>query len=99
MKLSHAEPIVEGLTKGGFGNYINFLGIIELVSLGLFLYPKTYKIGFLLLNAYLGGAFAVELASGEPPVAAILLALIWTSVYLRNKSMFVSILPQKKTTV
>jgi hypothetical protein len=64
------------------------IGIIELVSVALFLIPKTTKLGFLLLCSYLGGAICMELASGQPPMAAIFLALIWFSVFLRDPSMF-----------
>src|SRR6266403_4004410 len=87
MKLAHAQAIVEGFVKSGLGNYITLIGIIELVSVALFLIPKTTKPGFLLLCSYLGGAICIELAGGQPPMAAIFLVLIWTSVYLRNKSM------------
>ncbi len=89
MKLSHASAIVEGFSKSGLINYITLLGVIELLAVGLFLYPKTSKIGFLLLCSYLGGAIAIELASGQPPMAAIFLSLFWIAVYLRNKLMFV----------
>lgn len=88
MKLIGAEQIVTGLTKAGLGSYILFFGVIELVSLALFVYPKTYKIGFLLLTSYLGGALSIELAGGQPPMAAILLTLIWISAYLRDKNSF-----------
>ncbi len=89
MKLSGSPEIVDGLTKGGFGPYIIMLGIIELLSVALFIYPKTYKVGFFLLCSYLGGAIAVELASGQPPVAAVFLAIVWIAVFLRDKFMFV----------
>ena len=88
MKLAGAEKVVDGLTKGGLGQYITFFGVIELASLALFIYPKTYKLGFLLLCSYLGGAISIELASGQPQMAAIFLAIIWTSVFLRDKLMF-----------
>ncbi|CAN5831761.1 hypothetical protein BH11BAC7_BH11BAC7_06360 [soil metagenome] len=88
MKLSGAKEIVDALTKGGFGPYIRMLGIIELLSVALFIYPKTFKVGFLLLCCYLGGAFAIELASGQPPMAAIFLVLIWVAAFLREKYMF-----------
>lgn len=88
MKLSGAEEVVEGLTAGGLGSYVTFFGILELISLALFIYPRTYKIGFLLLCSYLGGAMSIELANGQPPVAAIFLTIIWISVFLRNKLMF-----------
>ncbi len=90
MKISGAEQVVQGLTKGGLGSYIVFLGILELISLVLFMYPKTFKIGFLLLSCYLGGAISIELASGKAPMAAVFLALIWISVFLRDSSMFLA---------
>ena len=91
MKLAGAEQVVQGLTKGGLGQYIMLFGILELLSLVLFIYPKTYKIGFLLLCSYLGGAMSIELVSGQPPMAAIFLVVIWVSVYLRDKLMFLSV--------
>ncbi len=89
MKLTHAPAIVEGFSKSALGNHITLIGIIELVTVILFLIPKTTKVGFLLLCSYLGGAIAVELAGGQPPTAAIFLAIVWISVYLKDKMMFV----------
>ena len=97
MKLIGAEQIVTGLTKAGLGSYVTFFGILELISLALFIYPKTYKVGFLLLTAYLGGALSIELAGGQPPIAAIFLTLIWISVYLRDKQLFLQIIRTKTT--
>jgi hypothetical protein len=88
MKLTHAQAIVEGFSKSALINYITLIGIIELVSVALFLIPKTTKLGFLLLCSYLGGAIAVELAGGQAPTAAIFLALIWISVFLKDRSLF-----------
>jgi hypothetical protein len=88
MKIMHSEKIVEGLSKDGFGPYISLFGIIEIVSVGLFLYPKTYKLGFLLLCCYLGGAFAVELAGSQSPIAAGFLVMLWTGIFLRDSKMF-----------
>ncbi|MDP1801101.1 MAG: DoxX family protein [Bacteroidota bacterium] len=90
MKLTGAEQVVTGLTKAGLGNFITLIGAIELVSVALFLFPKTYKIGFLLLCSYLGGAMCIELAGGQPPIAAIFIAIIWISVFLRDKNMLLS---------
>lgn len=88
MKLSGAEEIVQGMTAGGFGDYILLFGVIELAAVLLFLIPKTHNIGFLLLCCYLGGALAVELGSGQPPVAAVLLVVLWIAAFLRNKYVF-----------
>jgi uncharacterized membrane protein YphA (DoxX/SURF4 family) len=90
MKLSGAPQIVEGLTKVGLSPYIKLFGVIELISVALFLYPKTFKIGFLLICCYLGGALSIELSTAQPPTAAIFLTISWIGVYLRDRSVFVS---------
>ena len=88
MKLIGSQQVLDGLGKAGLGNYIMLIGIIELVSVILFLIPKTFKLGFLLLCCYLGGATSIELATGQLPSAAIFLAIIWVAVYLRNPGIF-----------
>lgn len=90
MKISGAEQIVEGLGKAGLGSYITLFGIIELAAVVLFLIPKTMKIGFLLLCCYLGGALSIELASGQPPVAAVLLTVLWIAAFLRRRELFLT---------
>ncbi len=95
MKVTGAQQIVTGLTKAGLGNLVTFIGVIELVSVALFLYPKTYKIGFLLLCSYLGGAMCIELAGGQPPMAAVFIAIIWIAVFLRDKSMLLPMAESK----
>jgi hypothetical protein len=90
MKLSGAENVVTLLTRAGLASYIKAFGIIELISVAIFLYPKTYKIGFLLLCCYLGGALSIELAEGQPPVASSFLVILWVSGYLKNKLMFIN---------
>ena len=90
MKLIGAEQIVTGLTKVGLGSYISLFGIIELIAVALFLYPKTYKIGFLLICCYLGGALSIELSTAQPPSAAIFLTIVWIAVFLKDKLMFLN---------
>lgn len=89
MKVIGAEEIVMGLTKIGLGNFITLFGIIELAAVGLFWFPKTYKIGFLLMSCYLAGALSIELSGGGTPTAAFLLVVLWIGLYLKNKLMFV----------
>lgn len=90
MKLMGSEEVVKSLSAAGLGAYIKLIGTIELLSLAIFIYPKTYRLGFLLLCSYLGGALSIELAHAQPPVAAVLLAVLWVAVFLRNKNMFLS---------
>ena len=88
MKISGNAQMVTGMTAGGFGPYIKLFGIIEVISIILFFYPKTYKIGFYLLCCYLGGALATELGHGQPPMSAILLVLFWVSFFIKDKANF-----------
>lgn len=88
MKLIGAQQIVDGLTKGGLGNYITLFGLIELTSVALLWIPKTRNIGFFLVCSYLGGALSIELASAQPPSAAILLTMVWIAAFFRDKSLF-----------
>lgn len=88
MKLSGARQIVENMSRIGLGPYLPLFGIIELVSVALLFIPKTRKLGFLLLCCYLGGALSVELAGGQPPMAALFLVFLWIGIYLQDKFMF-----------
>lgn len=66
---------------GGASNVV-ILGLLELVSVALFLYPKTGVVGALLLIAYMGGAIATHLTTGQDmlPVIAIQIVIWVTSV-------------------
>ena len=51
-----------GLSAGTY----RVLGIIELASALLFVFPRTAIVGFLLLASYMGGAIATHLQHHEP---------------------------------
>jgi hypothetical protein len=89
MKLMKSDQVVSTLNNVGVGAYINLLGLMEIVFAGLFLYPKTMKIGFILLSCYFAGAMATELShSGPVQNAAIPLVLVWVAAFLRDPSIF-----------
>lgn len=88
MKLIGNPELVEGMTKGGYGSYIQVFGIIELAAVALVCFKTTYKAGFLLLCCYLGGALAVEIGAGKFPTAALLLTLLWIGMFMRDPSLF-----------
>jgi hypothetical protein len=90
MKLAGAEPavVMQFLTRVGFGGYIKVLGSMELAIAALIIYPLTNKIGFLLASCYFGGAFCLEISGGQPPASTIFLGMLWVSMYLRDRSMF-----------
>jgi hypothetical protein len=87
-KFAHVSAIVAQMTALGFsGPRLIIVAILELVSVVLFLVPKTRHFGLLLVSAYLGGAIAAQLGHAQPPAPpAVLLAFIWIGTWLRNPS-------------
>ncbi len=56
----------------GFGfNAENYrtIGVVELISVLLFLWPRTGILGTLLLSAYMGGAIATNVQHAQPLMA------------------------------
>jgi len=88
MKVIKSQQMVDGLGKAGLGNYIVLFGLVELTTVALLWIPKTRNIGFFLVCSFFGGALSIELGNNQPPVAAILLTLVWISMFLKNSSLF-----------
>lgn len=60
------------------------LGIIEVVSVILFLYPRTAILGLLLLSSYLGGAIATHLQHGQSIIfPAAFEVVLWVAAVIR----------------
>lgn len=88
LKLTGSADLVAALTKVGVADYIMYLGIMEIGFTALFIYPKTMKIGFILLCCYFAGALATELSHGTPFNALTPMILIWIAAFLRDKFIF-----------
>jgi hypothetical protein len=89
MKLTSASQLVEIYSKIGLLPYLRALGVTELLFTGIFLYPRTMRIGLLLLTGYFGGAMAVELSHGTVFIfPATILVFAWIGAYLRDRSLF-----------
>jgi hypothetical protein len=84
-KLTGAPEAVEGATKFGLtASTFTMIGVIELVSIILFLIPRTGVLGTLLLAAYMGGAIATHLEHGESIVAPVCIsAFVWIVAIIR----------------
>ena len=93
MKLMGAPDSVKGLEAVGVGEYRMLLGLAEIVFAGLFAFPKTMKIGFILLASYFAGAMATEVSHHQSLNSLVPLILIWVAAFLRDKSVF---LPSEK---
>ena len=70
---------------GFYGGKLVLIAALELASAALFLFERTRATGLLLLSTYLGGAIAVHISHNQYPAQpAIVLALIWLAVWLRE---------------
>jgi hypothetical protein len=88
-KLAGAPEIRAAIDKAGMSQYLTALGLMELAFVASFLYPKTMKLGFLLLTCFFAGAIATDLSHGTPPtLAAVVLTLGWIAAFLRDSSIF-----------
>ncbi len=90
MKLARVKEAIEGTAQLGFSPSIVFpLGLIQLASLLLYVFPRTAPLGATLWTAYLGGAVAINVRMGNPMFTHILAPvyfaiLIWGGLYLRD---------------
>jgi len=90
MKLTKSPDVVAQLTKAGVGDHMSMLGMMEIVFAALFIYPKTMKLGFILLSCYFAGAIATELSHGSSLNAVLPIVLVWIATFLRDKTAFLS---------
>lgn len=60
------------------------LGVLEIVAVLLFIFPRTGILGTLLLAAYMGGAIATHLEHGESVlIPCVIQAVLWTVALYR----------------
>ena len=78
------EGMKMAATFGLDATAFKMLGIVELISVVLFLIPRTGVLGTLLLAAYMGGAIATHLEHGESIVApCVIQAFVWIVAVFR----------------
>jgi hypothetical protein len=63
---------------------LQWLGVLELVSVVLFFIPRTGILGTLMLSAFMGGAIASQLEHGLPiSSAVVILIFVWVAAAVR----------------
>ena len=83
-------PVVKAFQELGWPISLSVaLGIIEIVCVLFYLYPRTSVLGAILLSAYLGGAVVTQLRVGNPLFGETLFPvyvgiLVWAGLYLRE---------------
>jgi len=91
-KLLGSERITTLLSSHNLQNWITIIGIGELISLILFVIPKTMRLGALLLSAYFGGAIIFHMTHSDPKQQAfggpaMLLVFIWAIAWIRGLNL------------
>lgn len=87
-KLIESPMVLQGFAKDKFDIPLKFvvpIGILEVVCLVLYLFPRTAILGAVLLTGYLGGAIMTHLRVNDnfaPPI--IVGVLLWLGIFLRE---------------
>ena len=90
-KFMAASEVIQAAEKWGLRDHLMLIAVGELVSVLLFLIPRTNSLGVLLLSAYMGGAIVTHMQNAEPYYTqAVLLLLIWVAGYLRHPELLQS---------
>jgi hypothetical protein len=87
MKLSHQPKFVETWV-GHFGypeSAATGIGIVELLCVAIYVFPRTRVLGAILVTGYLGGAIATHVRVGDAFVLPLLLGIAaWAGLFLRD---------------
>jgi hypothetical protein len=78
-----AKALEMAASMGMDANTYKMLGFIEIISVLLFIFPRTGILGTILLVAYMGGAIATHLEHGQSIIAPCVIQtiLILVSIY------------------
>jgi hypothetical protein len=67
VKVLNVPVAVQGTVRLGYPpRLVIFIGIVEFICLGAYLYPRTAVLGAILLTGYLGGAIATQVRVEDP---------------------------------
>jgi len=93
MKVLALAPAVQGTAELGYPTSVVVpLGILQLVLLALYLFPRTSVLGAILWTGYLGGAVATHVRVGNPLFSHVLFPiyvalLVWGGPWLRDRRL------------
>lgn len=102
-KFIQPDPVIEGSLELGYAeHHIVVMGILGLLSILLYAYPRTAILGAVLLTGYLGGAIATHVRVDNPLFSHILFpvyvaVLAWGGIWLRNARLRALIPFQRKS--
>jgi hypothetical protein len=91
-KVLQPAAVVESMAQLGYPASATLgIGLLLLVCVGLYVFPRTAVLGAVLLTGYLGGAVASQVRIGAglfPMLFPILMgALVWGGLFLRESRL------------
>jgi hypothetical protein len=93
VKFTSWQAVIDASDQLGIPLHVNpAIGIVLLVCVALYAFPRTSVLGAILLTGYLGGAVAIHMRVGNPLFTHLLFptyvgALIWGGLYLRDRRL------------
>ncbi len=89
IKVLQLAPAVEATAQLGYPERVVFgLGLLELVCLVVYVFPRTSVLGAIMLTGYLGGAIATHVRNGSDLFSLVFPVLIggvlWGGLFLRD---------------
>ena len=100
IKLMNIKPVQDSFRDLGWKHNLALeIGILELVLLALYLFPRTAILGAVLWTGYLGGAIETHLRLDNPLFSHILFPLyvavpLWLGLWLRDARLRVALQPR-----
>jgi len=88
--LAAPAPVVDAFRRLEFPTALALpLGVVELLCIAAYVWPRTAVLGAILLTGYLGGAAAVNLRVGDPAFETLFPVIVgvlaWGALYLRDR--------------
>ena len=102
IKVLQLPMAVQGTVQIGYpASVVLGLGIVQLICLAVYLFPRTSVLGAVLWTGYLGGAIATHVRVGDPLFSHVLFpvyvaVLLWGGLWLRDGQLR-AVLPVRKT--
>ena len=92
LKIAGIHPMFDHfMTMGLSITLVKIFGAAEVIFSLLFAYPRTSKIGLLLLTGYFGGAIAAEIPFHQVMAPLMPLAFVWIAAFVREPSNFLPV--------
>ncbi len=97
MGIIHPDAVTKGNEHIGFPDHLSLpLGITVIISVLLYLFPRTAVFGAIMLTGYLGGATAAHVRIEEPFLFPVIFGVvIWAGLVMRDEKVR-AVLPLRK---